>query len=67
MSNPNLMWWGKLNQQKFWKTEPIQNLPQPLCTFKCRKVIIRKCPSINALSIGTLSYLNAETEPKMKW
>ena len=26
-----------------------------------------ECPSINVLSIGTSSYLNVETEPKMEW
>ena len=52
------MWQGKLNQQE---------KPQPLCTFKCRKVITHECPCINVLSIGTSSYLNVETEPKMKW
>ena len=49
------------------KTEPMENLHQPLCTFKCRKVIMRECPHINILSIGTSSYLNVETEPKTKW
>ena len=49
MSEPNLMWWGKLNQRKIWKTEPMENLPQSSCTFKCRKVIMCKCPCINIL------------------
>ena len=44
----------------------MENLPQPLCTFKCRQVINCECPCINVLSIGTSSYLNVETEPKMK-
>ena len=38
---------------------------QSLCTFKYRKVIIHKCPCTNALSLGTSSYLNVETEPRM--
>ena len=45
----------------------MENLPQPLCTFKCRKVIMHECPRTNILSIGTSSYLNVETEPKTKW
>ena len=49
------------------KTEPIENLHQPLCTFKCRKDIMHECPCINVLSIETLSCLNVETEPRMKW
>ena len=53
----NLMWWGK--------TEQIEKLPQSLCTFKYRKVIMHKCPCINALSLVTSSYLNVETEPRM--
>ena len=61
------MWRGKPNQQKIWKTEPTENLHQSLCTFKCRNVIICECPHIYVLSIATLSYLNVETEPKMKW
>ena len=63
----NLMWWGKLNQWKIWKTEPMENLHQSLCTFKCRKVMVSECPCINVLSIETLSYLNVETKPRMKW
>ena len=55
---------GKLNQWKIWKTEPMENLHQPLCTFKCRKVIMHGCPSINVLNIETSSYLNVETEPR---
>ena len=50
-----------------WKTEPTENLHQPLCTFKCRKIITHECPHINVLSIETSSYLNVETEPGMKW
>ena len=48
------------------KTEPLENLHQPLCTFKCSKVITHECPHINVLSIETSSSLNAETEPRMK-
>ena len=61
------MEWGKLNQWKIWKTEPMENLHQPLCAFKCRKVIIHECPHINVLSIETSSCLNIETEPGTKW
>ena len=67
MSKPNLIWWGKLNQWKIWKTEQTENLPKPLCTFKYRKVNTCECPCINVLSIGTSSYLNVETEPMTKW
>ena len=54
------------------KTEPMENLKnwtnrkvaQPLCTFKCRKIIMCECLCINVLSIETPSYLNVETEPR---
>ena len=63
----SLTWYGKLNQQKIWKTEPTENLHQSLCTFKCKRVITYECPCINVLSIETSSYLNVDTEPRMKW
>ena len=55
------------------KTEPMENLDnwtngklhQPLCTFKCRKVIMCECPCINVLSYRNI--LNVETEPRTKW
>ena len=49
------------NQRKIWKTEPKENLHQPLCTFKCRKVIMPECPQINVLNVETSSYSNIET------
>ena len=49
------------------ETEPMENLHQPLCTFKCRKVIICECAHITVLSIETSSCSNVETEPGMKW
>ena len=49
------------------KTEPMENLHQSLCTFKCRKVITHECPCINVLSIETSSHLNVETKPRTKW
>ena len=58
---------GKTEQWKIWKTESTENLQQPLYTFKCRKVIMWECPRINVLSIETSSYLNVETERRMKW
>ena len=36
----------------------MENLPQPLYTFKCRKVITHEWPCINVLSVGTSSYFN---------
>ena len=36
------------------KTEPTEKLPQPLYTFKRRKVIMRECPFINVLSAAML-------------
>ena len=45
----------------------MENLHQPLCTSKCRKVITCECPHINVLSIETPSCLNVETEGRMKW
>ena len=62
-----MWWWVKLNQWKIWKTEPTENLHQPLYTFKCRKVIRYECPHIKVLRIETSSCLNVETEPGMKW
>ena len=53
--------WGKLNQWKIWKTEPMENLHQSFCTFKCRKVIMCKCPHMNVLSVETSSYLNGQS------
>ena len=49
------------------KAEPMENLHQLLCTFKCRMVIINECHCIKVLSIETSSFLNVETEPRMKW
>ena len=49
------------------KTEPTENLHQPVCTFKCRKLITHECEHINDLSIKTSSGLNIETKPGMKW
>ena len=49
------------------KTEPTENLHQPLCTFNCRKVIICECAHINVLGIETSSCLNVETKQGMKW
>ena len=46
--------------------EPMENLHQPLCTFKCIKAITHECPYKNVLSIETSSCFNAETEPGMK-
>ena len=52
MLKPNLIWQGKLNQWKIWKTAPMENLHQSLCTFKfmsmykcftCRTIIILEC------------------------
>ena len=57
----------KLNQWKIWKAEPMEILHQPLCTFKCRKVIMCECAHITVLGIGTSSCLNVETKPRMKW
>ena len=45
----------------------MENLHQSLCTYKCRKVITHKCTCVNVLSIETSSFLNVETEPKIKW
>ena len=46
----------------------MENLPQSLSIFKCRKVITCECPCINDLSIGTSSYLNVEiTNPPKVW
>ena len=55
-----------MNQWKIWKTEPTENLHQPLSTLKCRKVITHECSHINVLSIETSSSLNVETEPGLK-
>ena len=45
----------------------MENLHQPLCTFKCREVITCECPHINVLSIETSLCLNVETKPGTKW
>ena len=45
----------------------MENLAQPLCIFKCRKVVMYECPCINVLSIETSSCLNGKTEPRTKW
>ena len=56
---------GKTEPMENWKTEQIEHLHQPLCTFKCRNVIIYiiyEWPCINALSTEISSCLNGETE-----
>ena len=64
-TKPIMKWWVKLNQWKIWKTKPTENLHQPWCTFKCRKVITHECAHINVLSIETSSCSNVEIEPGM--
>ena len=49
------------------KIEPTENLHQPFCTLKFRKVITHECPYINVLGFKTSSGLNVETEQGMKW
>ena len=53
----NLIWWGKMNQWKIWKTEPMENLHLQSHIFRCKKVIKCKYPCTNVLSLGTSSYL----------
>ena len=66
MSEPNLMWQGKLNQiEKFGKLNQWIISLIHYVLLSARKVIMRKCPCINILSLGTSSYLNVETEPRM--
>ena len=40
------------------ETKPMENLHKPLCTFKCRKVIMHEYPCINVLSAAMLACWN---------